>query len=210
MSGTDTHSTQRSARKHRPDTRSRRSSGRSKTAPEFEEHQFEAHLKIKLRTAVETDLPALEWWGWYGEHREIIRSVFAEALRGQSLMLVADSGDFPVGQLWIDLARKKVAHVAILWALRVIPGFRGSGIGSRLIQAAENTLRKHGYRTCEIGVEDENVDARRLYERMGYQVIGKRRERRKYRDPAGVRKLIITDQWLLHKALFPNVRTTAA
>src|SRR5205814_1088355 len=197
MTGPDTHATQRSGPKNRPETRSRRSSGRSKTAPEFEEHQFEAHLKIKLRTAVEADLPALEWWGWYGEHREIIRSVFAEALRGQSLMLVADSGDFPVGQLWIDLARKKVAHVAILWALRVIPGFRGSGIGSRLILAAENTLRKHGYRTCEIGVEDENVDARRLYECIGFQMVVKRRERRMYRDPGYDWKLIISDNWLL-------------
>jgi ribosomal protein S18 acetylase RimI-like enzyme len=103
-----------------------------------------------------------------------------------------------------------VAHIAILWALRVILGFRGAGVGTQLIVAAEKTLRKNGYRTCEIGVEDENVDARRLYEGMGYQLIGKRCERRKYRDPAGVRKVIVTDQWLLHKALCPDFQTTAA
>ena len=178
--------------------------------PAFEGHEFEACLKIQVRTAEEADLPGLEWWGWYAAHREIIRAIFAETLRGQSLMIVADSGGFPVGQVWVDLARKKVAHVGILWALRVIPGFQGGGIGSQLIRVAENTLSKRGYRTCEIGVEDENTDARRLYERMGYQVVGKRRERRRYRDPAGARKLIVTDQWLLHKTLSHDLRTTAA
>ena len=177
-------------------------------AVEFNSHEFEARLKIKLRPAEENDLPGLEWWGWYGEHREIIRSVFAESICGQSLLIVADSGGFPVGQVWVDLARRKVAHVGILCALRVIPGFRGAGIGTPLILTAENALRQNGYRTCEIGVEDDNSDARRLYERMGYQMIGKRRERRKYRDPAGVRKVIVTDQWLLHKALSSDLHTS--
>ena len=37
--------------------------------------------------------------------------------------------------------------------------------------AAEKILKSKGFTIAEIGVEKDNLDARRLYERMGYQVV---------------------------------------
>ena len=168
---------------------------------EFAVDAFDVQLKIVLRTARESDLAALEWWGWHEYHREIIRSVFKESLHGKSFMIVADSGGFPIGQAWLDLKRGRDSSIGLLWAVRVIPGFRSAGIGTRLIAAAEKALLELGYEICEIGVDDDNEDAKRLYERMGYVVVGKRRDEREFLDPSGREQCLVTDQCILQKAL---------
>jgi len=77
-------------------------------AAHFQKHNFKACIEVKLRAARDTDLAALEWWGWYSEHREIIRSAYEQSQRGEGLMLVAESAGSPVGQAgWIS--RRKLA-----------------------------------------------------------------------------------------------------
>lgn len=167
--------------------------------------EFVTQLRITIRGASESDLPSLEWWGWHSEHRNIIRAVFDQSLHGQTIMLVAESAGFPVGQVWGDLLRKRREGVGVLWGVRVIPGLRGCGIGSRLVTAAEQDLRDLGYESAEIGVEFENSGVRGLYERMGYQVVGTERDERSYRDPSGEEKSFICEQWILRKPLREGV-----
>jgi ribosomal protein S18 acetylase RimI-like enzyme len=162
---------------------------------------FDVQLKIVLRKAEETDLTSLEWWGWQRQHREIIRSVFEESLRGNSLILVADSGGFPIGQVWLDLKKGRESNTGMLWAVRVIPGFQGTGIGSRLISAAENVLVELGYEACEIGVEKGYESAKRLYQRLGYRVVSEKSDERNFVDPDGLQQCIVTDEWILRKKL---------
>ena len=45
---------------------------------------------------------------------------------------------------------------------------RGLGIGTRLLQFAEQKGKQLGYSKISLNVELEKIDARRLYERMGY------------------------------------------
>jgi GNAT superfamily N-acetyltransferase len=167
--------------------------------------EFMAQVRIRLRSTLESDLPALEWWGWHSEHRNIIRSVFDQSQHGESIMLVADSDGFPVGQLWIDLMRKRREGVGILWAVRVIPGLQGCGIGSRLVACGEQALEDLGYGTAEITAEYENSGVKEFYERMGYQVVGSERDERTYSDPAGVDKVLMSEQWILRKPLRKRV-----
>ncbi|MER2039266.1 MAG: GNAT family N-acetyltransferase [Solibacillus sp.] len=47
---------------------------------------------------------------------------------------------------------------------------RGRGIGTKLLQFAEQQGKELGYDKISLNVELEKVDARRLYERMGYVV----------------------------------------
>lgn len=47
---------------------------------------------------------------------------------------------------------------------------RGLGIGTKLLQFAEEHGRKLGYKKLSLNVELEKPDARRLYERMGFKV----------------------------------------
>src|SRR5689334_4489539 len=58
--------------------------------------------------------------------------------------------------------------VALLDELYVVPDVRGRGIGSALLTAAEDEVRRRGAEVVEINVDGDDVDARRFYERHGY------------------------------------------
>jgi hypothetical protein len=83
-------------------------------------------VEIVIRPCVEGDLPALEWMGLYTHHRDIIRQAFEAQQRGDALLLLAIAADFPVGQVWIDFARKREDSIAFLWAVRTIYPLQGA------------------------------------------------------------------------------------
>ena len=55
--------------------------------------------------------------------------------------------------------------------LAVSPDFQGRRIGSSLSEYAEGKAQEAGLQTCSLIVDTENPAARRLYERVGYQVV---------------------------------------
>jgi ribosomal protein S18 acetylase RimI-like enzyme len=59
----------------------------------------------------------------------------------------------------------------LVFSLAVEAGFRGHGIGSQLLALAETKARAAGLTKCSLGVEAGNDGARRLYERVGYQMV---------------------------------------
>jgi ribosomal protein S18 acetylase RimI-like enzyme len=142
-------------------------------------------LAVTIRRCAEQDLPALEWYGLFSGHREIIRSAYDAQCRGDGQMLVADVNGFPAGQVWIDLARYRAQRIGVLWAVRVYPFLCSLGIGRRLVEVAEQRLRALGYVGAELGVERDNRAARRLYERLGYVVEREARVAFSYTPPWG-------------------------
>lgn len=163
--------------------------------------RFELPARFLIRACAEEDLENLEWFGMFTAHREIIREAFRRHRAGDNPMLVLDLGGFPVGQAWIDLAKKRDASTGILWALRVFPIFQGMGLGTRLLHAAEGIIRGAGHAVAEIGVERTNEGARRLYERLGYALAGEEREAYSYEQPDGTRIEAVSDMLLFHKPL---------
>jgi GNAT superfamily N-acetyltransferase len=129
-------------------------------------------LEVTVRPCIEQDLPALEWMGLFAPHREIIRNAFEAQQRGDALLLLGMAAGFPVGQVWIDLARKRADGVAVLWAVRTFPLLQGTGIGRLLMEAAEAVLRERGIRRAELGVERDKEGALRFYERLGWTIAG--------------------------------------
>ncbi len=158
-------------------------------------------LTVRVRECTEADLPSLEWFGSFSHHREIFAEAYARHRAGQNLMLVADARGFPVGQAWVDLEKRKDESVGVLWAVRVLPFLQNLGIGGLLILTAERRLRERGFRAAELGVEKENDGARRLYERLGYQLVGELCEEYGYTTPDGTHVRDVVDQWVLRKPL---------
>jgi ribosomal protein S18 acetylase RimI-like enzyme len=76
----------------------------------------------------------------------------------------------PIGLGAIDYA--KIPGAGTIWMLEVHPALQSCGIGTLLIQAAEQRIRARGLRRAELGVEDRNPRARALYERLGYAAYG--------------------------------------
>jgi ribosomal protein S18 acetylase RimI-like enzyme len=163
------------------------------------ENRFRVSLDVVIRPARSDDLCPLEWWGSFSEHRTIIQAVFAAMERGNAVFLVADSGGFPIGQAWVDL--KHGPTTAMLWALRVLPGLRGAGIGRRLIESCEDRIRIAGIGTVIVNVDKGNDRAQALYERLGYRLVGEYRDKYRYADPEGKPAEMDLDQWVLEKCL---------
>ncbi|MDR0788060.1 MAG: ribosomal protein S18-alanine N-acetyltransferase [Gemmatimonadota bacterium] len=69
-----------------------------------------------------------------------------------------------------------VGDQAELGNLAVTPLERGKGIGARLINASLERVRERGASVCFLEVRVSNNGARLLYERLGFQSIGRRRD----------------------------------
>jgi GNAT superfamily N-acetyltransferase len=58
---------------------------------------------------------------------------------------------------------------AYLEELYVVPDRRGQGIGGALMERAMSLARERGAGRMDINVDEEDVDARRFYERLGFR-----------------------------------------
>lgn len=55
-----------------------------------------------------------------------------------------------------------------LYGLSVAEAYRGQGYGSYLAKSVVNQLIVHNDKSFQIAVEDSNVGAKRLYEKIGF------------------------------------------
>ncbi|MDS1137327.1 GNAT family N-acetyltransferase [Nitratireductor indicus] len=122
---------------------------------------------------------------------EVGRSRQAEKVSGGQIY-VADFGDGavaaltgypigaqaePIGDDFPPLFRplQELENLALnSWYVNVLacyPEHRGRGLGSRLLQLAEDIAQDGALASMSVIVADDNVSARRLYERTGYREI---------------------------------------
>jgi ribosomal protein S18 acetylase RimI-like enzyme len=86
--------------------------------------------------------------------------------------------------------------------LQVHPAKRGRGVGTALMESAEEKVRARGLRRLGVGVADDNPRAAMLYARLGYADTGLRTDSRyMYPDDAGVPREIVEHNILLVKNL---------
>ena len=133
-------------------------------------------LDVRIRLATIQDLPALV---------DALRNVpgheyfFAECLdrqdAGKGMLLLAVLDAVPVGRVYLRFepaeepeVHERLPGVPLLQHLEVHPDRRRQGIGTRLVDAAEQTVRDRGDTRLALGVALDNHDAIRLYERLGY------------------------------------------
>ena len=90
---------------------------------------------------------------------------------GASLRVVRADGE--VAGYALVLFRSN-ALVARLYSLAVGKDHQGQGIGSALIEDAERIARERGAARLRLEVREDNPGARRLYESLGFRLIGRR------------------------------------
>lgn len=171
----------------------------------LERTRINISLSVEFRLANIEDLPKLEWYGQYTHYRNLFRRAFREQLLGKRVMLIADSHDFPIGYLFIQLLNPDENNEdykrAYLYSLRVMEMFRGYGIGTQLMHEAENLLLDRDFHVAMIAVSKENYRARHLYEHLGYQIFADDPGTWNYVDHEGRTRYVNEPCWLLQKEI---------
>ena len=70
---------------------------------------------------------------------------------------------------WIPDTWETGSRIGEIESLSVLPQYRGSGLGSELLDRLEQHLHAIGVEDLILGALPGNTDAIRLYERRGYQ-----------------------------------------
>jgi ribosomal protein S18 acetylase RimI-like enzyme len=110
-------------------------------------------------------MSATEPWITLGRDYDACLRVLLDETRER---YVAREGDRLAGLLVLNL---KGAFVGYIQTVCAAPGCRGRGVGTALVTFAEERIfREH--RNVFICVSDFNHGARRLYERLGYRLVG--------------------------------------
>jgi ribosomal protein S18 acetylase RimI-like enzyme len=125
-----------------------------------------------IRHAQATDVRHLEWHGG-ADLRSFYEACWQAHQQGESTLLVADLNGFPIGQVVIVWSGKAShPHFPDLQSLRVHSAFRGMGVGSKLLHAAEQLVAARGFAQAGLSVGLDNPHAQRLYQRLGYHPTG--------------------------------------
>lgn len=126
----------------------------------------EVLLPLAVRDLTAADLPSCAWSGG-PTHIAAIAKALDRAERGEVDYLAAcPPSGMPVALGGIDYT--KIPGAGVLWMLAVHVALQSCGIGTVLIEAAEQRIRARGLHRAELGVEECNPRARALYERLGY------------------------------------------
>ena len=111
--------------------------------------------------------------------------------RDEALVAVADGTIVGMTELWLRRpsavpGSAMVQHVAVGLGIAVDPSWRGRGVGTALLQAAEAWARERGATRMTLGLDAFNAGALRLYERMGYETWGLEMDKVIEPDPRSV------------------------
>jgi ribosomal protein S18 acetylase RimI-like enzyme len=125
--------------------------------------------QVRVRPCEARDL---EHFGAFGSERhvEYCRDEFSQA-ESKVILVAVSEDDVPVGKIHVHFEHREGA--VWLEAAAVARPWQGQGIGTALVRAAEVLAAERGFGIAELGVEDSNPRARRLYERLGYRSVAR-------------------------------------
>lgn len=117
----------------------------------------------------------LELWGYEDENTAsaTARFFYNSISSGNAVFWTVDNDGKLIGELYafLNLDDKDFAdgqNTAYLCAFRIKKEFRGKGLGSRLMNAAFADLKEKGFKCVTIGVNSDEPQNIRLYERLGF------------------------------------------
>lgn len=126
---------------------------------------------------LETALFGLDAWSaptWWAELAGRPRRDYLTVTRGGAIL----------GYAGLDLG----GEVADVMTMAVAPKAQGAGLGSRLLSLVVSRAREAGAAYLLLEVRDDNVAAKALYARAGFEVLS---VRRRYYQPGDVDALVL-------------------
>ena len=106
------------------------------------------------------------------EEKEFLNKVLKEIAEKRRVSVAAFQGNKMVGHCDITgRATRDEKHTAML-GIVVVQGYRGVGLGEKMMQLALDQASKLGIWAIELEVFDTNKAARHLYEKLGFKTVG--------------------------------------
>jgi len=128
-------------------------------------------IPLTIRDLTIEDLPSCAWSG-SAIHLASIAKALERARHGEvDYLAVCPPSGLTVALGGVDYVRSPSAGT--LWQLAVHGALQSCGIGTILIQAAEQRILARGLFRAELSVEESNPRARALYDRLGYIAYGR-------------------------------------
>lgn len=132
-----------------------------------------------VRKAVAADIPAVaalerSEFPDGADERMLARLLDAEG----GVILAAEEGGGLLGYVWARF----VLDEGDIGNIAVAPGFRRRGAGAALLKALLEEAARRQAAVVQLEVRESNLAARRLYEKNGFETVGKRKNY--YEKPA--------------------------
>lgn len=133
-------------------------------------YALDSHSDVKLLLAVPSYLEEIaqlhhQAFSDAEETLEVSLRYIAEALKdSNSLLYILLKEGQVIGLCTVDLS----GNSNYLYGLAVAEDYRGQGYGSYLAKSVVNQLIAHNDKSFQIAVEDDNVGAKHLYEKIGF------------------------------------------
>lgn len=161
---------------------------------------------LRIRPITQHDLPALEWNGLFTHFRHVFWKSYAEQLTGERRLLVAEQDHQIIGRLFIlhrhaQFEQPPAHRRGYLYSFYVLEAYRGSGVGSALLRAAEAHLVDLHIGIAALAVARTNHRALQLYQRHGYRLTGQDKGEWSYIDHLGVLRKVTEPCYFLEKNL---------
>ncbi|MDU1218338.1 MAG: GNAT family N-acetyltransferase, partial [Streptococcus sp.] len=127
-----------------------------------------SNLEVLLAdSSYQEQISQLKFQAFSEEHesREVVDRYVAEALKDpESRLYILLKNDQVIGTCTVDLSTNK----NYFYGLAISESERGNGYGSYLAKSLVNQLIEQNDKEFQIAVEDSNVGAKRLYEKIGF------------------------------------------
>ena len=143
---------------------------------------FLTHVTLEATRAqgrLAADVDEAEWHAGFGAwHRELLEDE-------SSTLSVIELDGRPVGRLRVSRTTESIQ----LNGIQLLPEVQNRGIGTAIITGLQSEAASTGV-PLDLGVEWDNPDARRLYDRLGFRKIGEEADGDKLRwlSPAAARQ----------------------
>lgn len=88
----------------------------------------------------------------------------------QFLFTAVDGDGRPVGMVWFGIRRDRKEPYGYIWEIFLEPEARGRGYGEQIMRQVEARAKALGLSHLALNVFGHNMPARKLYERLGFQI----------------------------------------